>query len=376
MKKIYLLFIAVATTIGGNTFLTSCTKEEQAVTPAGLAAVPKEAGIGELINITGASMNDIQKVMFGDVVAAFNPVYNTESNFLIRVPPGTKFGNTTITLINKGGDATKGTLDFKILQPKPVISSFAPKSAGTGDLITVNGANFTGPNFSSTITVKVSGVEAKIVSIEPTKLTFLMPKTTAGKIEVSTTNPNGGGIIESLESIQTERIFQVLMDFDGGGPADKSWFYWSGDTDLTGGFYSNHTVPTPKSGKYAKLGATKGVTKQGYAMIGSDPSVQKWDLTNVTTSGAVLRMDANHNGFNKTVVRFEFSTPNGAFGYTAKIDGPSGWYDLQIPISEFKNNAGAVVDPKKLGEIKFFLQGYSATTPMEINFDNLRLSAK
>jgi IPT/TIG domain len=376
MKKIYLLIVMVTASLSTTILLNSCSKEEQAVMPSGLTATPKEAGVGELITISGASLNGIQKVMFGDVVALFNPVYNTDANFLLRVPPGTKFGNTTITLINKGGDATKTTIDFKVLQPKPVISSFAPKSAGTGDVITINGNNFAGPNFSNQVTVKVSGVDAKILTIEPTKITFQMPKTTPGKIEVNTTNANGGGLIESLESIQVERIFQVLMDFDGGGPSDKSWFYWSGDTDLTGGFYSNHKVPVPKSGNYAKLGATKGSNKQGYAMIGSDPSVQKWDLTNVTTSGAVLRMDANHNGFKKTVVRFEFSTPSGAFGYTAKIDGPDGWYDLQIPLSEFKNNSGAVVDAKKLGEIKFFLQGYGADVPMEINFDNLRLSAK
>jgi hypothetical protein len=374
MKKISILIIS-AIALSSTLLLNSCENTE-AVTPTELSVTPAEAGSGELLTIKGSNLANLQQVLFGEIDAYINPVYNTDGALLIRVPKGTKFGPTTITLVNKGGDATKTSLNFKVLQPKPVVSAINPKSLSAGEILTITGTNFIGENFAPGITVKVGGVAAKILTIEATQITIQMPNTPGGKVEVSTANANGGGIAESLDAVTVEKIFSTLMDFDGGGAADKSWFYWAGDTDLTGGFYSNHTAPAPKSGKYGKLGATKGSTKNGYAMIGHDPAAAKWTLTDVKLSNSALRMDVNHNGFKKTVVAFEFETTDTKTAYkaTVNINGPDGWYNLQIPLSSFKAANGKELDPSKLGQLKMFLQGYSADSPMEMNIDNIRLS--
>jgi hypothetical protein len=237
--------------------------------------------------------------------------------------------------------------------------------------------NFTGPNFSPNLKVTVGGVEAKIISVAPGTLVVEMPKTAGGTVVVTTGDAStGGGSIESLAVILVEQIYSILMDFDGNGAADKSWKYWAGDTDQTGGFSPAQTVPAPKSGGYGKLAATKGATKNGYAMIGHDPKAATWDLTNVTLNGASLRMDVNNNGFPETRVAFEFTTPAARFTYATTIDGAAGWRNLEIPLNQFTpSKAGEIMDPKKLGELKFFLQGYSATKFMDFNVDNVRLSA-
>jgi hypothetical protein len=101
MKNIKFIF-SICSLFVALLILNSCEEKTVITTPSSLSVFPNEGGTGALLTIRGKGLTEIQKVLFGDVQAAFNPVYNTDSVFLLKVPEGTKFGATKITLINKG----------------------------------------------------------------------------------------------------------------------------------------------------------------------------------------------------------------------------------------------------------------------------------
>ncbi len=363
MKNFKILMLSLF--VGSSVLYNSCTKEEAYAVPSGLTVTPAEAGAGTLITIKGKGMKNLTQVLFGDVPAGFNPVYNTDSVLLVRVPEGAKDGLNKVSLINKGGETTIGTFDFKVLAAKPIIIDYYPKSSYPGSDITVTGQNFDKPN----LVVTVGGKEGKVVLQTAEKIVFEMPAgTNGGKILIA----HGGGKVESTADVTLDAI---LMDFDDNGPADKSWKYWSGDNDQSGNFDPKQSNPAPKAGGYGKLAVTKGKTSGGYAMIGHDPAAAKWDLTNITADSK-LRFMVNNNGTKETRVAFDFTVNGKSYQQAIVFDDTPGWRLVELPLNKFANSAGQPIpDYKKIGELRFFLQGYSAAKPMEANFDNVCLSA-
>lgn len=362
MKKIKLLFSAV---IASAIMFVSCKEEDAPIAATNLTVFPLEGGSGSLITIKGKGMRSLTKIMFNDAVASFNPVYNTDSVLLVRVPEGAKDGINQIKLFNKSGETTIGGIDFKVLAAKPIIVDISTLSSYPGSDITVTGQNFDKPNLAVTI----GGKDCKIVSSTADKIVFEFPAgTTGGKMVIS----HKGGKVESVPSFTLDA---VLMDFDNNGPADKSWKYWSGDNDQTGNFNPVQTIPAPKAGGYGKLAVTSGSTAKGYAMIGHDPTAAKWDLSKVSNESK-LKFMVNNNGFPETKVRFEFTSPDGKFSTDVIFDGAAGWRAFEIPLAKMVNSSGAKIpDVKKLGELKMFLIGYNSAKKMDANLDNICLSA-
>ncbi len=172
--------------------LMGCEPKETVPTPAVAKITPVEGPPGTLITVEGSGLTDLQKVTFGTENAPFNPVFNTDGALLIRVPANAKFGAQTVTLYNKGGDATKTTLSFKVLQPAPTLEKFAPTEAAVGDTITL-----TGKIFDNVTTVNFGTVPSKILSASPTTIQVIVPdKVEKAPIEVVTP---GGSAKSSLD---------------------------------------------------------------------------------------------------------------------------------------------------------------------------------
>jgi hypothetical protein len=187
MKRLYTFSpLLLLLTLGG------CKTDEAVPTPAVAKVTPMEGTPGTLLTIEGAGLTGLQKVMFGTENAPFNPVYNTDGALLIRVPAAAKYGAQTITLMNKGGDATKGTLSFNVLQPAPTIESFAPLEAAIGDTLTI-----TGTVFDNLTAVNFGTIPGRVISSTTTRIRVKVPdKTEKGPIEVVT---KGGAVKSAVD---------------------------------------------------------------------------------------------------------------------------------------------------------------------------------
>jgi hypothetical protein len=188
-----LLILGIAMGVG-------CKKEETAVTPSNLSVTPLEGRPGTLLTIRGKDLDAMQTVLFGTTKAIFNPVYNTDSILLIRVPENAEYGSQVITLTNLGGEATKATIDFKVLQPPPIIDNFTPTEAAVGELVTINGKVF--DNLEA---VHFGDVSAEITASTKEKIEVKVPVgVLKGRIIVTTSggkdttaldfSPAGGGL--------------------------------------------------------------------------------------------------------------------------------------------------------------------------------------
>ena len=353
--------------------MNACEKKESIITPAGLQVSPQEAGLGALITIRGNGMANIQKVLFGSSIATFNPVYNTDSVFLLRVPLEATFGTQKITLINAGGEAMQAQIDFKVLQPKPTIIDVQPRATSAGELITISGTNFTGKDFSSDLTVKIGSAVAEIVSKDKDKIVIKMPAGQGGIVSVTTGNPNiGGGTYESTINVASEKVYHMIADFDGGGSSDKSYWYTYGDVD--GPWTTSNTEPAQKSGKFMKMTNLKGTTKNGYVGSSHDDAII-YDLSQVTTDGASIRLDVNTNGKNGTNISVAFADKDGGnWNKVVKCDW-DGWKPVTVKLSDlnfwYGTKKGDKIDAKRITRIVVGFDGYK-DVPQELNIDNIR----
>jgi IPT/TIG domain/Carbohydrate binding domain (family 11) len=373
MKKLHqyiLLFLSISSFIVMN----GCEKKELVVMPVGLQVSPQSAGLGALITIRGNGLNKIQKVLFGSSVAIFNPVYNTDSVFLLRVPAEASFGSQKITLINAGGDATMAQIDFKVLQPKPSVIDVQPRASSAGELLTITGLNFTGKGFSPELVVKIGSDVAEIVSKDKDKIVVKMPSGQGGLVSVTTGNVNiGGGTFESTILIASEKVFHMIADFDGGGSSDKSYWYTYGDVD--GPWTTSNTEPAQKSGKFMKMTNLKGTNKNGYVGASHDDAIV-YDLSQVVTTSTAVRLDVNNNGKKATILSVAFADKDGGNWFkTVKCDW-DGWQPVTIKLTDlnfwYGTKKGDKIDGKRIARVVVGFDSYKDIAS-ELNIDNIRL---
>jgi IPT/TIG domain len=215
MLKYSLQYCCSLLALLGLLALTGCKKDEVIPTPANLELTPAEALPGALVTIKGSGLADIQTILFGEVTAPFNPVFNTDAALLIRVPANAKFGAQKITLLNKGGDAKKVQLDFKVLQSPPLVRDFKPSEGAPGDTITI-----TGEVFDNLESVKFGELVATIISKTTTEIKVRVPD---GVEKAPITVTTAGGSKESTNSFAPKGLGLFIFDDEMKAP----WQSWS-----------------------------------------------------------------------------------------------------------------------------------------------------
>lgn len=152
--------------LGGFTFI-----------PAPFISVfnPVSAGQGATVTIYGIGFNNTTAVSFGGTAAKSFTVIN--SSQLTAVVGNGKSGSVSITA--PGGIATK--TGFTFIQP-PVITSFSPTTAVSGQTITITGNNFTGAS-----AVKFGGTNAaSFTLVNATSIIAIVGAGTSGNISITT----------------------------------------------------------------------------------------------------------------------------------------------------------------------------------------------
>lgn len=353
-----------------TTIYTGCKKETNN-TPGNLSASPAAALPETFITLSGSDIQDIVSIKFDTTTASFSSVFNTANTIFTNVPTNPKFGHQVITITNRAGKTA--TVDFTVIQPAPVISSFNPSNAPEGDTVTLTGTMLT--NIGA---VYIGSTKAIITdSSSRTQLKIKIPAGAAsGLLSVVTM----GGTAYSASLLTVGERALLVADFDGAGvrPNGSSWYSY-GDMNTKTVASSN---PNPTSGNFYKA-SPNATSSAGYAGIstyalGSGAET----FSGLTSSTAVtkLKFDVNNNGKTGTVLQVivqETTTDNNANNYakTINING-SGWNTISIPLTEMFNNYGGGTlnpTPANLTKVKFHFSGYNGV-PMEANIDNVRFT--
>ena len=143
--------------------------------PAITSFTPASAATGSSVTITGTALNGTTRVRFGSLAAAFTVVSSTQVT--TTVPSGAEAGTISLTT------AVKTASSKTRFTPALSVTSFSPKSAAAGKLVTITGIGFTASS-----TVKFNSVSSKSVTfVSSTKLKATVPPE-AGTGAITVTN--------------------------------------------------------------------------------------------------------------------------------------------------------------------------------------------
>jgi hypothetical protein len=172
MKKIR-LSLGLCTLATSLFFLFSCKKEKtenqspptlrEVITLTARNTPITTIGYGEWIILKGTNLGTTFKVDFNGTLAADSLLYGNDSTVTVKIPSSLADPiNNPITVTTKYGSAT---LNFQILQPAPVITSFDPAAGGPDDIVTIQGNYFKGlteVKFETTIASIISSSQTEI----------------------------------------------------------------------------------------------------------------------------------------------------------------------------------------------------------------------
>lgn len=224
----FIKYISIATLMIGSSGigLTSCEDQPDKFEPTGgrpdvryirMASAASADSLIEgaymesVICLVGNNLRSINKIYFNDQEAVMNTSYLTDHTFIVAVPGGIPEEVTNkIYMINAAGDTT--TCDFKVLVPKPVVSSLSNEWATPGQTITINGDFFIDdPNEPLCVTFPGNVKTTEITSVSKTSIDVVVPDNATMEGSVSVTSIYGTG----QSSFHYRDTRGMLFDWDG-----------------------------------------------------------------------------------------------------------------------------------------------------------------
>jgi hypothetical protein len=198
MKKLFFNLILLLSLVG-LTGITSCKKEKvEDKRPPKLTGVTdlnnrttdlSAVNYGDWIILKGEHLATAYQVDFNSVLASDSLLYADDTSVTVKIPSVLPDpANNPITVTTKYGSAT---LNFRILQPAPVINSFDPMAGPSGQTITIAGNYFGGVT-----SVMIGNIEATIISSTKDEIKISVPAgITWGYITVATAS---GSVVSTM----------------------------------------------------------------------------------------------------------------------------------------------------------------------------------
>ncbi|OAV45331.1 hypothetical protein [Lewinella sp. 4G2] len=358
--------------------ITSCDNTPE---PEFISVEPEFGSEEELIVLKGNNIGEIRELLFNGTPIAFNTAYNSDVALLFRVPVGTPLGETTVTVRTDGGSFT---FPFLVSELPPGIQSFSPRSADPGDTLTILGENFFAPPLKVWFRTgeppmdemeRRDSIEGEILFAAEDSMVVIVPEGVVSGFLVVQAN---GGNFESNVAFRTFTR-RLITDFDGNGfiPTTTD-LRLKGSTDQRAGTVAliKNSFPSPIDGNFLQL---SGVKEAG-GFVGSAESLITAESDSIgitsTVTNTFVEIDVNSNGRRDTWLGISFKElagNPGDFTFAIRLNDP-GWTTRQIPLVNFKNFNGNVVDPGKIVAYKVQLLDSDDTgARVEINVDNLKL---
>jgi FG-GAP-like repeat/IPT/TIG domain/Secretion system C-terminal sorting domain len=343
---------------------------------------PTTAATGATITIGGANFTGTTSVSFGGVAASSFTIVN--STMITAVVGSGASGNVIVTN-SFGSDTLSG---FTYIPP-PIVSSFAPTSAGTGTTVTITGSNFNGVTFvrfgvlpaasfnvvnSTTITAVVGGGASGSVSVTtaggtgslpgfvyippPTVTSFYPVMTgTGGVITIVGNNLSnatsvsfGGTAAVSFSIISFDTIRATLANGSSGAVSVTTP---GGNGFLNGFQFTSSPVINVVSPVSGPIGTTVTISGANFLSNLSNVSVNFGGIKgNVLSASAnsitvsvpagvtnepisVTMLPSNFTAYSNTIFNTTFTGGENAFdnnSYSGKIDFTTGIkpYDIEL----------------------------------------------
>jgi gliding motility-associated-like protein len=186
--------------------------------------LPSSGIVGSTVNLYGGNFTGTTNVSFNGTSATFT--VNSNTSITATVPANATTG--TISVTNAAGTSTTSS-SYSVVFPKPIITSFSPVVATSGNTLTLNGTGF-----SSVLTdnvVYISGIKCTLLTATTTSITLTVPP------GISTGKINYTNIASSFSTISDEDLIAKFS-------------YPSGITSLVPGNYIGNgsvTVATDNS---------------------------------------------------------------------------------------------------------------------------------
>ena len=319
-------------------------------TLVGFDSTVTAGGLGNQYAILGTNLLTTESVTINGVSVYVNPALLTDHSIIITIPSLT----STATQVPFGPDQSNklivttkyGTVSFNfpITQPPPIITSFAPKVANPGDIVTITGQVFNGvtavrfDNIPATIvgTPTATQIQVKVPAGVSSNLIYV---TTPGGTAVSATN-FGFKYVVYTESLASGWGGQGSGGYDGY----NSTRVYNDQSHPEAGSYD---IMTTFTNNY-------GALQLGYG--GATP-------VNVSTLGLTSIKFSIYAGAGFTAGQKIQVVINGAYGSAVVVTVTPGAYtDFVVPLSSLGN-------PTSITEI--VLQNYGVTPPCVIYVDNI-----
>ena len=349
----------------GLIFLSGCSDPEAPT----VATYSPEFGAEEtLITVEGMNFETVTYINFdNEVPANFNPSFGTDKALLFRVPPDAILGDNLIRIGTEGGETT---FPFRVTLKAPEITSFSPKSANEGAIVSIEGKNF----FEPLEVLFFDSIPGTILYASPDSLAIEVPAgVEKGRIKVKA---NGGNSLTSEVFFSTTDI--LVNDFDGNGlRAETTKWIFYGNVEQNSFNAVQNINPAPIDNNFLKISGTD----PGTIWIGGTEN-HSWDSDvfdvfpiSSDINNTFLDVDVNNNGRDNThliiVLAERGGSPND-FTQTIHLDSDD-WNHLSIPLSRFADLDGFTIDPQKIRAVKLHLWNELGTNQsLEVNVDNLK----
>ncbi len=310
------------TSIGGST-TTTITFQPLTIT----RTQPQSQLIGQEIIITGTRFTGVTAVRFGGInVAPTQYTVLSPTQIRVRVPAGV----TTNTISVVGAAGTGTFTGFTVIVPTPIISSFAPTMARSGDEVTITGENFTAPRH-----VSFGGATAaQFTVVSPTQIRATVPLN-ASSGSISVVNASGTasrqGFVLIPPVVDPNAALSKFPTFNGSVFAIA--VNGAGTIVYVGGDFTETTNSLTNGGNTLMRSRLAAIDANTGALI----------TTAIPSIGGVnVRAIAVDNGNNTVYVGGEFTTVNGGTvrNHLCRFNASTGVLDswqTQHPLNQFVN---------------------------------------
>ncbi|MXV16037.1 IPT/TIG domain-containing protein [Hufsiella ginkgonis] len=314
-------------------------------TPGITSFSPAVAKTGTAVTIYGSNFKEVSGVTFGDIPAASYVVSQSGNSITAIVGQG---ASGEVKVATQGGNAVLG--GFKFALP-PVITSFSPTTAKTGDRVVITGENFIG----LTTVYLGSSVLGSYEKLSDSSIAVIVPSSSTSG-EVSLTALGGRAALAGFTFIPAPTIASFSPTSGTTGTAVTiTGTNFTGTTSVTFGGVpvSSFTVDSPtKINVVIGAGAagpsvvnTPGgtATQSGFTFLGG-PSISSFSPYTVKTGTTVTITGTNFTG--ATAVTFggvhaSSFVVNSATSISAVVGaGASGAVSVVTPAGTATRNSG------------------------------------
>lgn len=242
--------------------------------------------------IQGSGFSTVQKIYFNDTDTAFNPTLVTDTAIFVTIDIDTPYANSSdeLKVVTLNGTAT---FDFVVAPPAPLLGSFNPINANSGDTVTIYGNFFLNP------VVTFGTTTATIVSSTLTEIQVIVPPGAAQQFVTVTTISGSNTSTQAVgtaiyDDARASFVENYLGPWDGSGFVVNTQVKVQGASSIEANFtgYTGFKFPmfatpvstTGYSGIRVSFKSTKETGKFLVVLNGNYGAGKQVSFTNVWTS--------------------------------------------------------------------------------------------